>query len=161
VITQTYRLIVLLLCVGLLSACGFHLRGSSQIAERFNPINLQRDQLSDQQWRQLRSALINASATLTEAEDAPRLRVSINRLKDSKLTSSSSANVQLIQLGMQLRFSVLDAQSNLLIEPQELIQNRTVELDSDNVLSQQDSINTAQIELEKDLIRSMIYRLQK
>ncbi len=160
-ITQTYRLIVLLLCVGLLSACGFHLRGSSQIAERVNPINLQRDQLSDQQWRQLRSALINASATLTEAEDAPRLRVSFNRLKDSKLTSSSSANVQLIQLGMQLRFSVLDAQSNLLIEPQELIQNRTVELDSDNVLSQQDSINTAQFELEKDLIRSMIYRLQK
>ena len=150
-----------MLCVGLLSACGFHLRGSSQIAERFNPINLQGDQLSDQQWRQLRSALINASATLTEAEDAPRLRVSINRLKDSKLTSSSSANVQLIQLGMQLKFSVLDAQSNLLIEPQELIQNRTVELDSDNVLSQQDSINTAQIELEKDLIRSMIYRLQK
>jgi len=161
VITQTYRLIVLLLCIGLLSACGFHLRGSSQIAERYNPINVQRDLLSDQQWRQLKSALVNASATVTEAQDAQRLRVSFTRLKDSKLTASSSADVELVQLAMQLKFSVLDAQGDVLMQPQELIQNRTVELDSDNVLSQQDSVNAALIELEKDLIRSMLYRLQK
>jgi LPS-assembly lipoprotein len=161
VITQTYRLIVFLLCIGLLSACGFHLRGNSQIAERYNPINVQRDQLSDQQWRQLKSALINASATLSEAQDAQRLRVRFTRLKDNKLTASSSANVELVQLAMQLKFSVLDVQGNLLMQPQELTQNRTVELDSDNVLSQQDSINSAVVELEKDLIRSMIYRLQK
>lgn len=160
-ITQTYRLIVLLLCIGLLSACGFHLRGSSQIAERYNPINVQRDLLSDQQWRQLKSALVNASATVTEAQDAQRLRVSFTRLKDSKLTASSSADVELVQLAMQLKFSVLDAQGDVLMQPQELIQNRTVELDSDNVLSQQDSVNAALIELEKDLIRSMLYRLQK
>jgi LPS-assembly lipoprotein len=158
---QTYRLIVLLFCIGIVSACGFHLRGSSQIADRYNPINVQRDLLSDQQWRQLKSALSNASATLTEAQDAPRLRVSFTRLKDSKLTASSSAKVELVQLAMQLKFSVLGAQGDVLIQPQELIQNRTLELDSDNVLSQQDSINAALVELERGLIRSMIYRLQK
>ncbi len=145
----------------MLSACGFHLRGSSKIAERYNPLNVQQEQLSNQQWRQLRSALSNAAATLTEAQDAPRLRVSFTRLSDSKLTTSSSANVELVQLSMQLKFSVLDAQGNLLIESQKLTQNRTLELDSDNVLSQQDSINAAIVELERGLIRSMIYRLQK
>ncbi len=158
---QVHRLIVLFLCAGLLSACGYHLRGSSQIAARYNPLNVQQERLSDQQWRQLRSALTNASATLTEAQDAPRLRVSFTRLKDSKLTASSSANVELVQLTMQLKFSMLDAQGNLLIESQELTQNRTLELDSDNVLSQQDSINAVLTELERGLIRSMIYRLQK
>lgn len=160
-ITQTYRLIVLLLCLGLLSACGFHLRGSSQIAERYNPIRLEYGQLTDQQWRQITSALTQASAVLTDAEDALRLRVSLSRLKDSKLTSSSSASVELRQLAMQLKFSVQDAAGNLILQPQELTQNRTLELDSDNVLSQQDSINAAIVELQKDLIRSMIYRLQK
>lgn len=98
---------------------------------------------------------------LTDAEDALRLRVSLSRLKDSKLTSSSSASVELRQLAMQLKFSVQDAAGNLILQPQELTQNRTLELDSDNVLSQQDSINAAIVELQKDLIRSMIYRLQK
>jgi LPS-assembly lipoprotein len=160
VLTLTYRIIVFILCIGI-SACGFHLRGSSQIAERYNPINVQHDRLTDQQWRELRSALTNASASLSEAHNARRLRVSFSRLKDSKLTSSSSANVELLQLGMQLKFSVIDEQGNLLMDAQELTQNRTVELDSDNVLSQQDSINAALVELEKNLIRAMIYRLQK
>jgi LPS-assembly lipoprotein len=159
--TQSIKWSVLLLCLGMLSACGFHLRGSSQIAEKYSPLNVQAIDLNDAQLRQLEQALRNAGATLSDAPSAARLRVSLTRLKDSKLTSSSSASVELRQLSMQIIFSVLDAQGEALQEEQEITQNKTLELDSDNVLSHQDSIDTAVRDLQKDLIRSMIYRLQK
>lgn len=156
-----YRLFIVLISIGLLSACGFHLRGSSPIADRYNPLNVQQDQLSDQQWQQLKSALKNASVTLSQAEQANRLRVSFTRLKDSKISGASSSSVELIQLSMQLEFSLLDGSGNILIEPQLIQQSSTLELDTNNVLSHQESIQSALMEQQKSLIRSMIYRLQK
>lgn len=158
---KIHQLLILGLMLTALSACGFHLRGSTQVAERYSQLSIQQDQLSDQQWRQLKSALNNASVQLTDSTAVPRLRVGFMRLRDRKLTSSSSATVSLIQLGMQIKFSVMDAQGNVLLEAQELTQNRTLELDAENVLSQQDSIRAQLVELEKDLIRAMLNRMQK
>jgi LPS-assembly lipoprotein len=153
--------LLFLLCLAALNACGFHLRGSSQIADKYNPLNLQANGLTDQQLRLLKQALQNAGATLTDSQQARQLRVSISQSKNQKLTSSSSAVVELIQVSMQLKFSLQDEQGNMLVQAQEINQNKTLELNSENVLSQQDSIDAAVRELEKDLIRSMIYRLQK
>ena len=158
---KIHQLLILGLMLTALSACGFHLRGSTQVAERYSQLSIQQDQLSDQQWRQLKSALNNASVQLTDSTAVPRLHVGFTRLRDRKLTSSSSATVSLIQLGMQIKFSVMDAQGNVLLEAQELTQNRTLELDAENVLSQQDSIRAQLVELEKDLIRAMLNRMQK
>lgn len=147
--------------LSLLSACGFHLRGSTQIAARFSELSLSQNTLDEQQWRLLKSALHNASVTITDSDQLPRLRVSFNRLKDSKLTTSSSAAVSLVQIGMQINFSIVDRAGNVLLPAETLTQSRTLELDAENVLSQRGSIDAQLTELEKDLIRSMLYKMQQ
>lgn len=144
-----------------ISGCGFQLRGNTQIAEQYNPLYVEQGELTESQWRLVRNSLKRASAQLTDQVDANRLRVTLRRLKDARLSGGSASDVELIEISMQLRFSVIGENGQVLLQPQELLNQKTLELDSNNVLVRDQFINSAVAEQERSLIRAMLYRLQK
>ena len=156
------RLLLALLILLQLSACGFHLRGSNQIAPRFNPLFVEGGQLEASQLALIRKELNNSSAKLSAIIDGSnRLRVSINPVKSRKIAISSVTDVELVQLSISLRFSVLSESGNYLLEQRELVQNADVELDNANVLGHEQIIKRVSIDLQRRLIRSMISQLSR
>ena len=155
-----FRFLLTLLTLLQLSACGFHLRGTSQLADRFIPLFIEAEQLNSSQLVFVRKELIKSSATLSIAsKGANRLRVNIIPVKSRKIATSSLTDVELVQLTMGLQFSVLSESGNYLLEQRELVQKIDVELDNANVLGHQQIIKRASIELQHRLIRSMISQL--
>ena len=145
-----------------LSACGFHLRGDSQVADRFNPLYIELAQTDQAQLSLIRNQLKRSSVTISaSAQGSNRLQVSLKTLKNRKIASSSLSDVDLVQLGMSIQFSVQAASGEYLIEQRELIQTAEVELDSTNVLGHQQIINKAQQNLRHKLIQNMVFNLSR
>ena len=145
-----------------ISACGFHLRGNSQIADRFNPLYVVNENLDPALLKLIRAELIRSSAIITEvAESSNRLQVAIKPLKNRKIASSNLTNVELVQLTMYLQFSVQSGSGEYLLSQLELVQSVEVQLDNANVLANEQTILTAQKGLQRKLIQSMISRLSR
>ena len=145
-----------------ISACGFHLRGNSQIADRFNPLYVVNENLDPALFKLIRAELIRSSAIITEvAESSNRLQVAIKPLKNRKIASSNLTNVELVQLTMYLQFSVQSGSGEYLLSQLELVQSVEVQLDNANVLANEQTILTAQKGLQRKLIQSMISRLSR
>lgn len=145
-----------------ISACGFHLRGNSQIADRFNPLYVVNENLDPALFKLIRAELIRSSAIITEvAESSNRLQVAIKPLKNRKIASSNLTNVELVQLTMNLQFSVQSGSGEYLLSQIELVQSVEVQLDNANVLANEQTILTAQKGLQRKLIQSMISRLSR
>ena len=156
------RLILCLLLMLQISACGFHLRGNSQIADRFNPLYVVNENLDPALLKLIRAELIRSSAIITEvAESSNRLQVAIKPLKNRKIASSNLTNVELVQLTMNLQFSVQSGSGEYLLSQLELVQSVEVQLDNANVLANEQTILTAQKGLQRKLIQSMISRLSR
>jgi len=145
-----------------MSACGFYLRGSSQIADRFNPLFVISDNLNQAQISLIRKELIRSSAIISDVSSGSnRLEITIESLKSRKVASSNLTNVELIQLSMRLQFSVRAVSGEALLSQIELVQSVDVELDNTNVLANEQTIRTAQTGLQRKLIQSMVSRLSR
>jgi len=145
----------------LLTACGFHLRGNAQIAEVYNPLTINKAELQPEQFLLIQNALRQANARLTDSdEQANELKVFFHRLKNQQIASSSLTDIRLIRLSMQLDYRLKSTSGNLMDENQ-ITHYRELELDNANVLSHQGLIDKEFQELEKSLVRSMIYQLKR
>lgn len=153
-----------LVIVGLLiavSACGFQLRGGATIAERFNPLYIERGELQTAQLNALKNSLRQSNAQLqASSENANRLTVSLATLKPQKIARSSLADVEILRLSMRLEFQIKTSSQEFLIDD-EIVHYKEIELDSANVLSHQTLIKQSYQDLEGSLFRSMIYRLKR
>ena len=154
------KLITLILVVMFMSACGFHLRGVSSIQDKFNPLVVERDTLTINQYNLARDMLTRAGAkksatALTENQ----LIIKFIALKTRKLVDSNLSGVELVQLGLRLEFRVQKNNGDILLEQQILQQTQEVELDTNNVLSQEGVLAQGNEALERKLLRGMIFRL--
>ena len=155
------RWLLILALATAVSACGFHLRGGGQIADQYRPLTIDNVQADAQLSILLNDALLRAGASPDGANDGNRLRVSVRREKDRWLSRSDASDIRLKLLVATLQFSI-DDPSGKTLRPQETITNsRTVELDSENVLSHARVLRDARREQDRALVRGLIYRLRK
>ena len=153
--------IVLITSVILSAACGFHLRGSGAVAERFYPLFVETGDLQSTQVSALTNALKQSNAQLSTLKDcANRLKLKLIPLKPQKIASSSLTDIEIVRLSMQADFSVISPGAVVLIEDK-ITHSRELELDKANVLSHQSLIEQSYRELERSLIRSLLYRLKR
>ncbi len=151
---------ILLSTLILLSACGFHLRGSEQLAVAYSPLIIDAEQLSSQQRAQLRQALTQASAMIVEqAPDAFRLQLKLSPLRTRNVARSNVTGVSLVQLTQGLQYSLQDAHGATVIATRNIIQSLEIERDDNNLLVQQQQMDDAQRQLFQRLIESMLAHL--
>ncbi len=131
-------LAVIVLCC-MLSACGFALRGTTDLPFDSIHINLPANsQFGAQMRRQIRAA----SPTTAVLEDASRAEARLQVLENSRSRSEVALNaqgrVQEYELHLRLTFQVIDAQANILVPPTTLTAVRTLPYD-DNVAQAKES----------------------
>lgn len=154
------RLALSILLILQLTACGFHLRGESRIADRFNPLYVVDDQLEPAQLTLIRRELNRSSAKLSDVmQGSNQLRVMLTPLKSRQIARSSLTDVELFQLTLGIQFSVKSKSAGYLLTQRKLVQSVEVELDNANVLAHEKIINTAQKGLQRSLVQSMISQL--
>lgn len=153
--------IVLVLGISAIAACGFHLRGSSEVAAQYNPIYIEPADLQRSQIELIRNALLKSSAVLSDEPKANRLRVKFSKEKPRRVASSNLTDIDLVRLTLRMDFSLQSADGSMLIEPQQLVHNAELELDSANVLSHDSLIKERFDALQRSLVRTMNYRLTR
>ncbi len=154
-----------LLCLALaavLTGCGFHLRGTGQIAPQYRPLYIHNVQASAELQSLLNDALVRAGGRISDGDnDGNRLTVTVRRQKDRWLNRETEADVRLKQLTATLDFSIDDDAGGPIRTLETITSNRTVELDSNNVLSHARILKDARREQDRALVRALIYRLRK
>lgn len=103
---KTGILVVLTL---LLSSCGFHLRGSSQMAAANTPVYLDTGTLSSALARQAKLSLLQRQWPLTDDPEQAKTRIELIAEHSERHPLSQHANGQIAeyQLSYQLRYRVL------------------------------------------------------
>lgn len=154
--------ILLLLAVLLQVGCGFHLRGSTQLAEQLSPIYVEAGELHPAQLAQIKAALTKSAARVQEHPDsAHRLLIAIGPARSRILASSSASGVELRRISLELEFRLLDPVGTVLLDDQRIVHTSDVELDTTNVLSHEEIIDANRRRLQAGLIRSMIFKLKQ
>lgn len=151
----------LVILVLLLPACGFYLRGNSQIAERFNPLFVVEGQLESSQLIFIRKELKKSAAKLVDSLDGSnRLQILVNPPKLQEIASSNATDVKLLQLEQSIQFSVQTRSGEYLLQQRKLMQHVEIELDNANVLGHEQIIKIASSELQQKLFRNMVSQLR-
>lgn len=131
-------LAVLVLCC-MLSACGFALRGTTELPFDSIHINLPANsQFGAQMRRQIRAASPTTAVVEEASQAEARLQILENSRSRTEVALNAQGRVQEYELQLRLTFQVIDAQANILVPPTTLTAVRTLPYD-DNVAQAKES----------------------
>lgn len=147
-----------------LSACGFHLRGSAE--PKAWPESLRRLQIkvtggsADTLLRQLRSRLRDTyHVDLVENGSAPVLFVTSVKQERRVLSTGATAKASEYLLQLRVGFKVTDEQNQVLLNPQTVILQRDYRFDSTNVLATEIEERHLLEQMQTDAARRILNRV--
>lgn len=152
-------LAVLVLCC-MLSACGFALRGTTELPFDSIHINLPANsQFGSQMRRQIRAA----SPTTEVVEDASRAEARLQILENSRSRTEVALNaqgrVQEYELQLLLTFQVIDAQANILVPPTTLTAVRTLPYDESVAQAKESEAEALYQSMQSGLAQRILHQL--
>jgi outer membrane lipopolysaccharide assembly protein LptE/RlpB len=129
--------VAILALAGLLTACGFQLRGVSNLPTSLTQLRLIDDGLNANQIRQLSDMLVKAGAKLqsSNVNDPVQLKVKISRLTERNLVDSAGTGKTIVQIN--------------------------IEQDSNNLLGTGSEKKAAERTLEQSLFSQLIFQLKR
>jgi len=147
----------------LLAGCGFHLRGNIDL-----PADLQRMYVEGTSKYsgigvELRRSLRANGVEVVDSRNAAQvvLKVSASNYKRRLLSvSGRSGKTAEYELQYSLNVALQDSQGKVLLAPQTLRQLRDYTFDRDNVLGKGNEESRFRGEMERDLVRQILRRLQ-
>ena len=140
--------------------CGFHLRGNAGDLSWLTPLYLESGQLDNYQRSLIESRLKKSAVRLVETEQAAnRLSVKLSALTSRKVASSQSSDIELLQLSMDIEYSLRSSAGEILQSSQRIKLSKELELDANNVLAHEKAKLNAARSLQQALVSSMLARL--
>jgi len=165
------RLLILLLSIILLSACGFQLRGDYGLEQRLGKTNLQ---LADEYSgfsRKLVRSLERAGVELVAIEAADSIIIiSKSEFTRKVLSIGNDARVREFRLSLEVGFSVeaaskpgdaVDAETLIRLKPQVLKQQRDLRFDAGRVLATSRESEFLEEDMSDTLVRQFMQRLSQ
>ncbi len=147
----------LVLCVLLLSGCGFQLRGEAQLPFASASVQAAED---SPLARELRRALAEQGKLAERAEDAPVNIQVLAEAHDKKILSlSGGGKVREYRLLYKALLKVTDGQGIELIAPIDLEQTREYSYDDTLILAKELEETTLRRAMEQDALRQALRRL--
>ena len=152
---------IVFILMGMLSACGFHLRGFATLPPQLESIELQADTLSVQQVRLLRQSLEQAGASLSETDSSDRilLSVSIRSLPDRNLVNSLGADTVVVRVSRELSYSLTSSEGERLENQKTIMRRRDLTLDNNNPLGIEYEKESAMESLDREIITQLVLQL--
>ncbi len=159
--TALTRLAILLVTV-MLTACGFHLRGSALHDDMpFQSIYITGFADSSSVGMELKRSLQAGGTTI--ATDRKTAEVVMNVLSDKKkrniLSLNAQGRVREYELAHSLRFRVLDAQGSVVLSPTTIIQKRKFNYTESEALARVNEQETLYQDMQSDLVQQILRHL--
>jgi LPS-assembly lipoprotein len=155
--------IAILALAGLLTACGFQLRGVSNLPTSLTQLRLIDDGLNANQIRQLSDMLVKAGAKLqsSNVNDPVQLKVKISRLTERNLVDSAGTGKTIVQISKRLSYS-LNKLTDVTPSQMKVIDRQiNIEQDSNNLLGTGSEKKAAERTLEQSLFSQLIFQLKR
>ncbi len=159
---MTRRLLILSL-LGLLTACGFHLRGSVTLPEVMARTHIAGVDRYGALAREVEASLTAGGAQRVEtaAEATARLVISREGAERRVLSVDASGKVSEYELYYQLVFSLYSAEGKTLLVDESVSLSRDFAFDADNVLGKGEEEELLRGELMRGAVRQMFQRLRR
>lgn len=156
------RLISIVLLVGLISACGFQLRGVSNLPDDLKQIRLIDHKLTINQKSQLSAILIKAGARLhrDNLNNPIQLSVTITSLPDRNLADAGTGQT-IVRITKQLHYSVKKSQDTTSLQTRSIERQADIAQDSNNLLGTESEKQSVEETLERALFNQLIDQLKK
>jgi LPS-assembly lipoprotein len=155
--------VAILVLAGLLTACGFQLRGVSNLPTSLTQLRLIDDGLNANQIRQLSDMLVKAGAKLqnSDVNDPVQLKVKISRLTERNLADSAGTGKTIVQISKRLSYS-LNKLTDVTPSQMKVIDRQiNIEQDSNNLLGTGSEKKAAERTLEQSLFSQLIFQLKR
>jgi LPS-assembly lipoprotein len=155
------RSIVIILLAAGLTACGFHLRGSTSLPPLLISMQLLAEDMDSRQKTELERQLIQAGASLKDVQDgsAVHLTVAIKVLPDRSVANSGAQGRTIIRIFRQLIYSLNAATGELLVEQTTIMRQHDIWFDSNELAAMEYEKQSAELLLDRELIRELILQL--
>lgn len=149
----------LLLCF-MLGACGFALRGTTELP--FSSIYISQSansQFGAQLRRQIRATSPGTAVVEDPARAEARLQI-LETVRDrTEVALNAQGRVQEYELTLRLTFQVIDAQGNLLVPPTTLTALRMLPYDDNVAQAKESEANALYQSMQDDLVQRILHRL--
>jgi LPS-assembly lipoprotein len=157
------QLIAVFTLVGLMTACGFQLRGVSNLPPELIQLRLIDDGLNADQIRQLSDMLVKAGAKLqnSDVNDPVQLKVKIISLPERNLADSAGTGKTIVQISKRLSYSVKQPVDVTPLQMKVIERQVNIEQDSNNLLGTGSEKETAERTLEQTLFGQLIFQLKR
>jgi LPS-assembly lipoprotein len=155
------RSIVIVFLVASLTACGFHLRGSTRLPLPLVTILLLAEDLDSRQKIELERQLIQAGASLKDVQvgDAVHLTVAIKVLPDRNVVNTAGQGISIIRIFRQLSYSLSTATGEMLVGQTTILRQLDIALDSNELAAVEYEKQSAGVLLDQELFRQLILQL--
>jgi LPS-assembly lipoprotein len=144
-----------------LTACGFHLRGDSDLPEAMAVTYIQVKNPFDTLNDDFREALEGRGARVTENRDEATaiLRILGNRDEKDVLTVDIGGKVQEILIRQTIRFDVVTPDNQSLVEKQTVTLSRDFVFNKDDILAKEREADLISTELQRDIVNIAMLRV--
>jgi len=159
---MSFRLITGLLSLALLCAgCGFQLRDDVELPPQMAKTQMVVDDEYSALARRVRVMLEQSGVQFVSAEEATAvLEIPVNIVATDVLTIGDNARVREYRVSHTVRFRLVDAQGQVLLDWQNLRQAREVSFDEQRILAGSREQEYLEKELADTLSRLLIARLE-
>jgi LPS-assembly lipoprotein len=156
------RLLLALLLISLLSACGFHLRDEARVPASMQLLAIEGADALSPLGRDLRKALERTGVQIAEVSTpgAAVLRIGSNQFRTDVLSVGGNARANEYTIRYHVEFDVVDAAGFPLLARQTVELSRDFTFDvtqSLGVAAEQDLLTT---ELQRDMVQAVLRRLE-
>ena len=150
---------LLLLSTLLLSACGFHLRGSISLPEGVEPIYVSgNNAIATEIRNQLSSNDIQITNDITQAQY--QLIISDHSAQKRTVSLGEGGRVAEYQITINTSFTIKDRQGKTLVEPRQLSTRKIIRNDPNNVISTAEEEALLRSEMQQNLASKIIRQLR-
>jgi outer membrane lipopolysaccharide assembly protein LptE/RlpB len=139
------------------------LAGTADLPAELSTIHLVTKNFSKQQQDELRGRLTRAGASVVDQStaDAVLLAVTFKKLPDRRLVSAGSGGRIVERVARSLDFNLKSSTGEVITPTKNLLQQKDIELDDDNLLASNLEKENVIRNMEKALFKQLINQLQR
>lgn len=157
---NSYRLVLLITLLSLVSACGFHLQNRADLPAEMQRTRLEIVQPYSEFARRLETHLEQSGVkVVTALEGAAVLEVPVNEARKEIQSIGDNARVREFLIRHTVQFRLLDSEGNELIPLQTFEQSRVYSFNEQNILAAEREDEFLRNDLSDSLARMVVRRL--
>ncbi len=160
--SPSFRLCLALCTLVLLTACGFHLRGSGgmQVPEEWLQMHLDSNNPNAELSREIYNQFATQGVNWVDRDEANYiLRIGPERMSQRNLSLNAQARASEIELTMRTQFAVLAPDGSVVIQPADATIVKQMENDPSNIVGKTEEARLIRSEMRVEIAQQMLRRI--